>query len=242
MMKTSEYIKVTIAKLPMGYVFTYNDFTSEVNNKEAVIKSLNRMVASGKIAKLSKGKFYKAEKTPFGALEPEEKQVVKDLLEKDSKTIGYITGIGIYNQLKLTTQLSNTIEIVRNIVRPPLNRGMYTVKFIKQNNTITKDTIVLLQILDAIRFVKKIPDTDTDASCRRLKYLLQELGAEKQQNLMRLALKYSPATRALLGALLEDIKTDVSLDNLYKSLNPITKYKFSFSDTVLPTAPNCNIL
>jgi hypothetical protein len=42
--------------LPIGYVFTYVDFGISVDNKEAVIKALNRMVASGKIAKLSKGK------------------------------------------------------------------------------------------------------------------------------------------------------------------------------------------
>jgi hypothetical protein len=58
-MKTSEYIAFTIDRLPKGYVFTYADFTTEVNQKEAVIKALNRMVVSRKIAKLSKGKYYK---------------------------------------------------------------------------------------------------------------------------------------------------------------------------------------
>ncbi len=69
-MKTAEYIAFTIDRLPKGYVFSYNDFTTEVNQKEAVIKALNRMVVSGKIAKLSKGKYYKPENTPFGNLNP----------------------------------------------------------------------------------------------------------------------------------------------------------------------------
>gem|GEM_PF-5525192 len=56
-MKTTDYIAFIIDRLPKGYVFTYADFTTEVNQKEAVIKSLNRMVNSGKIAKLSKGKY-----------------------------------------------------------------------------------------------------------------------------------------------------------------------------------------
>lgn len=64
-MKTSEYIAFTIDRLPKGYVFTYADFTTEVNQKEAVIKALNRMVVSGKITKLSKGKYYKPENTPL---------------------------------------------------------------------------------------------------------------------------------------------------------------------------------
>jgi hypothetical protein len=38
-MKTAEYIAFTIDRLPNGYVFTYADFTTEVNQKEAVIKA-----------------------------------------------------------------------------------------------------------------------------------------------------------------------------------------------------------
>ncbi|WKL44118.1 DUF6088 family protein [Flavobacterium sp. ZE23DGlu08] len=119
-MKTTDYIAVTIDRLPKGYVFTYDDFTSEVNKEQAVIKALNRMAASGKITKLAKGKFYKAESTPFGNLEPNQYQVVKDLLEDDGKIIGYLTGYSIYNQLGLTTQISNTIQIARNDIRPTL--------------------------------------------------------------------------------------------------------------------------
>jgi hypothetical protein len=82
-MKTTEYISFTIDRLPKGYIFTYLDFTAEVNQKEAVIKALNRMVALGRIAKLSKGKYYKPENTPFGNLQPNQAQVVKDLLEEN---------------------------------------------------------------------------------------------------------------------------------------------------------------
>ncbi|OFY89146.1 MAG: hypothetical protein A3K10_14000 [Bacteroidetes bacterium RIFCSPLOWO2_12_FULL_31_6] len=78
-MKIAEYIAFTIDRLPKGYVFTYADFIIEVNKKEAVIKALNRMVESGKIAKLYKGKYYKPENTPFGNHQLNQAQVVKDL-------------------------------------------------------------------------------------------------------------------------------------------------------------------
>ena len=158
-MKTTDYIAVTIDRLPKGYVFTYDDFTTEVNKKQAVIKALNRMVVSGKIAKLAKGKYYKPEQTVFGTLRPNEFQVVKDLLEDGGRVIGYLTGYSIYNQLGLTTQVSNTIQIGRNEIRPMLKRERYTIKFIKQKNTITKENVSFLQFLDAIRYIKKIPDS-----------------------------------------------------------------------------------
>jgi hypothetical protein len=239
--KTAEYIKVTIDKLPKGYVFTYSDFITEVNKKEAIIKSLNRMAATGKIEKLSKGKFYKPEQSPFGVLQPNQKQIVKDLLEKDGKLLGYITGLGIYNQLGFTTQVSNTIQIGKNETRPSLKRGMYTISFIKQKNTITKENIPLLQLLDVIRFIKKIPDTNVVNSCNRLKVLLAELDNNKLNSIIRLSMKYPPSTRALLGALLEEMQTKTDLNALQKSLNPITVYKLSISQDKLSTAPNWNI-
>src|SRR5665647_113440 len=98
-MKTTDSIANTIDRLPNGYVFTYTDFINEVNKKEAVVKALNRMVAAGKLSKLSKGKYYKSEKTVFGDLQPNQCEIVKDLLEVDRKIVGYLTGFSIYSQL-----------------------------------------------------------------------------------------------------------------------------------------------
>jgi len=219
------------------------DFMQEVNKREAIIKHLNRMVAAGKINKLSKGKYYKPQESVFGNLLPEQYQIVKDLLENDDKRIGYITGYSIYNSLGLTTQISNVIQIGKQQTRASIKRGRFKISFIKQKNTITKGNIKLLQLLDAIRFIKKIPDTTIDQSCTRLLVLLQELGLDEQQQLIRLAYKYAPATRALLGALLSsiEIKETLMLYDLHASLNPITTYNIAVSATILPTANSWNI-
>jgi hypothetical protein len=241
-MKVSDYIAVTIGRFPKGYVFTYADFVTEVNKKEAVIKALNRLVASGKIEKLSKGKYYKPENTPFGNLQPNQAQVVKDLLEDDGKLVGYLTGYSMYNQLGLTTQVSYTIQIGKKDLRPAFKRERYSISFIKQKNTITKENIPLLQILDAIRYIKKIPDTSVEASCKRFLAILQELSTKDKETLVRLALKYPPATRALLGAVLEELQETQILTPLMKSLNPITKYKLSGAEKALATTEKWNIV
>jgi len=241
-MKTTDYIIYKIDRLPKGYVFTYSDFVNEVNNKEAIIKSLNRMAASGKISKLSKGKFYKPENTVFGALQPNQYQVVKDLLEEDGKTIGYLTGYSIYNQLGLTTQVSNTIQIGKNEVRSKFKRERYTISFIKQKNTITKDNIPFLQVLDAARYIKKIPDTSIAAACIRLLNIVKELSDKDVSTLMRLAQKYPPATRALIGAILDEVEKQPLTNSLMKSLNPISKYNLKGADKVLSLTEKWNIV
>ncbi len=121
-MKAIDKVRDKIGRLAKGYVFTYDDFVTTVDDKEAVIKALNRMADAGDIKKLSKGRFYKAEITPFGELGPDQYNIAKDLLEKDGKIIGYLTGYSIYNQLNLSTQVSYVIQIGRNDIRPKLKR------------------------------------------------------------------------------------------------------------------------
>ncbi|MDD2346343.1 MAG: DUF6088 family protein [Bacteroidales bacterium] len=241
-MNVTDSISSKIERLPKGYVFTYADFITEVNKKEAVIKALNRMVSAGKIAKLSKGKYYKPESTPFGNLQPTQAQVVKDLLEENGKILGYLTGYSIYNQFGLTTQVSNTIQIGKNEVRPSFKRERYTISFVKQKNTITKENIPLLQLLDAIRYIKKIPDTNIETSSKRFLAIIEKITEKEINTLVRLALKYPPSTRALLGALLEKLQKTNSTEPLLKSLNPITKYKLSGAAKAISTTEKWNIV
>jgi hypothetical protein len=241
-MKTTEYVLLKINKLPKGFVFTYTDFNLEEHNKEAVIKALNRMAASGKIAKLSKGKYYKPENSIFGMLEPIPTQVIKDLLEENGKITGYLTGYSMYNRLGLTTQVSNTIHIGKNQIRPRFKRDYYSIAFVKQKNTITKENIELLQILDSIRYIKKIPDTSMESLCKRFLAILNSIPDLQINTMMRLALKYSPATRALLGAFIDQLNRDLSTNELFKSLNPITKYNIPRLANVLGTSQKWNIV
>jgi len=238
----AEYIRNRIDRLPKGYIFTYEDFDADVKKKEAIVKALNRMVESGKISKLAKGKYFKPEKTPFGVLQPSQEQIVKDLLDEDGKTVGYLTGYSVYNKLGLTAQVSNVIQIGKNETRPKFKRERYTISFIKQKNTITKKNIPLLQILDSIKYIKKIPDTNTKTSCLRFLEIFKELNLDDKKELIRLSLKYPPSTRALVGALLDEIQENSITFTLKESLNPITKYELSNANEVLTKSSDWNIL
>ena len=234
-MKVSEKIANTIDRLPVDYIFTYSDFDIEVSSKDAVVKALNRMAASGKISKLSKGKFYKPRKTQFGALQPSPYQIAKDFLEQNGELVGYITGYSAYSSLGLTTQIPSALQIGTNKYRRAIKRGMYNISFIVQPNKITQKNIELLRILDAIRFIKEIPATTPDEACSRLISIVSQLPDEKKIALSNLVLKYSPSVQALCGAILE--KTGIE-NNIVKkirdSLNSVTEYNMPISESVLP--------
>src|SRR5699024_8988807 len=129
-----------------------------------------------------------------------------DLLQENRKITGYLTGYSIYNQLGLTTQVSNLIQIGKNSIRPKLQRGDYRISFIQQKNDITPENIPLLQILDAIRHIKRIPDTANETACQSYLIVLKDLTAKEKSAIVRLSVEYPPSKRSLLGALLEEIQ------------------------------------
>jgi len=240
-MKISDIVVNRINRFKAGYIFTYEDFDIPVENMSALKMALNRLVDSGKIIRLSKGRYYKPEESEFGSLRPQEYQVVKDLLESDNKIIGYLTGIYAFNKLGLTTQVSNTIQIGSNFHRKPKRRGKYSIRFILQKNNITRENVNILQILDSIRFIKKIPDSDISGSCEKLIFQIKKLSGTDLLVIVKLALKYNPGTRALTGAIIDKVSGSDITGQLLDSLNPVSVFSFNISEKILNNKPKWRI-
>jgi hypothetical protein len=240
MIKT-DTIKNKIDKFEEGYVFTTDDFNREIGCPIEVARTLNMLVKQGYLRKLSKGKFYKQKTSKFGELPLDTYQIVKDLMQKNGKLIGYITGYSAFNDFVLTTQVPAILEIGMRKEKKAIVRGIYRIRFIRQENTITKENIPLLRLLDCLRFFKNIPDTTPDNACLRLIYLIKKLDEQELSKIKKLALKYTPQAIALLGAILETIKPQEDTGLLFKKLNPLTVYKLGISKSVLPTQKKWNI-
>jgi len=64
----------------------------------------------------------------------------------------------------------------------------------------------------------------------------------KKEYFVKLSAKYPPATRALLGVLLEELGSKKELEALKKMLNPITKYEFKDLSDTLHSCTNWNTI
>ncbi len=232
-MKITDIIKNKIDRFAEGYVFTYNDFDIDVRNESALKVALYRLVKSGKLERLSKGKFYKPKQGIVGSLKPDEYEVVKDLLKDGNKVTGYITGYSIFNRFNLTTQVPNVIQIGVNLDKKGIKRGIYSIKFVRQWNKITKKNIPLLQLLDCIRFIKSIPDTNLEKSFKQILNLIQKLPDADKNYLTDLATNYPPAARALTGAMLEEMGRNKLSGKLLKTLKSTTWYKLNVSSDLI---------
>jgi hypothetical protein len=217
-------VKTQIDAFKEGYVFSYMDIEGPSKNREAIIKTLNRLVEKGVIDKLAKGKFYKPTKSEYGRLGPDVNETVKDLLENKDEVIGFLTGFSVFNKYGLTTQISNTIQIGRNTFKPPLKRGIYTIQFVLQKNVITKENVKVLQVLDCLKMLKGIPDTTNNNSLSLFGRIIRKYNKADRELLIQLSMKYPASTRALLGLIFETEKIMGPLDKIRETLNPISTY------------------
>ncbi|WP_438590365.1 hypothetical protein [Duncaniella muris] len=129
-------------------------------------------------------------------------EIVKDLIyDKDGRPIGYLTGYSIWNDMALTTQVASVIMLaqIRGIM--PQKEAYTRFASCISPNAITKDNIYLLQILDTIRFIKKIPDTEIVRSITALKSSIGQLQENEIKRIIRLSDKYQPRVKAILGAI-----------------------------------------
>lgn len=173
---------------------------------------------------------------------PDESQLIRSFTQLGDKTIGYVTGIAAFNSLGLTSQVSNTIMIARGSNQPTKDIFGFKVRFVKRSFIFTRDDVKLLQILDALKDIKKIPDTTVRESLKILITNLEKLKADELQQMIRLAQRYPPSTRALVGAIIENRFSEIRVVSLYKSLNPLSKYHIGIDQDVLPNKLKWNIL
>lgn len=242
-MTIAQQIESRVNSLAIDSVFSIADLGFPAEWWENVRVKLSRLANNGVITKIGKGRYYKPRKSVFGVIPPAAEELVKDLLiDDDGKATGYMTGYALWQKMGLTTQISNIIEIGTNKRHNPLKRGHYTVRFIMQPNRITKDNIPLLQILDAVKSIKQIPDTTVEASVLRIKDIVSGLDERKIQNLATLSLQYPPRVRSLIGALLDGMGQQHLTGAILKSQNPSTRYKLGdISERILPYKQKWNI-
>lgn len=233
-------IKEKLSSTPTGVVLTTRDFGVEMRYQPALAKALSRLVLQGELQKIAKGKYYIPKKTVFGTLKPADSELVKDFLEQDGRTVGYITGTTAFASMGLTTQISSSILIGTNKYRRPLTRNGVKISFLLQENIITPNNITLLRILDALRLIKEIPATSPDESVMNISKVIKALPEEDRQELVKLSLAYTPYVRALLGAIYEDMGIDT--EAISKKLNGVTSYKLGISDKALSSKRNWNII
>ena len=240
-MKVAQKIEKKINKIKEGTTFKYQQLSIEQNEYSAATKAIERLIEKGIIKRVSTGVFYKPKKTVFGELKPNEEELLKPYLFQNNKRVAYLTGVSLYNRMGLTTQIPKNIKIASRDKRITVSVGNIKGTPVKSYVDVTDKNYYLLEILDALKDFKKIPDLDKDSAIKIILNRLKKLNPNETKQLIKCVLPYPPRVRGFLGALLEKIDSSIELTILKRSLNPLSEYNYGINQSLLSTAPNWNI-
>ena len=109
-MRETKDIYRKIASIPKGRTFTYSDLDIKKKDYLKTAKALERLRKRGVIKRAMKGVFYKPEQSVFGELKPYYEDQLNNYLFENGKRIAYVTGLALYNQLGLTTQMAARLK------------------------------------------------------------------------------------------------------------------------------------
>lgn len=227
--------------MPEDVIFGYDRLSIGREEFTSAAKALERLQKRGLVSRISKGRFYKPKITVFGRKRPNEAELLKPYLYQNGQRIAYITGPRLYNQLGLTTQLPSDIQIASWTRRNLSGISFMKVSSVKSYAEVSEDNYQMLGFLDAMKDLKQIPDLDMPSVLTVFKTRIKALSSERQSQMITYALLYPPRVRALLGAILEEIQSDLDLTPLKESLNPFTKFALGVNNSLLKTASNWNI-
>jgi hypothetical protein len=238
---TAEIVRKKIEKIEEGALFAYTNFNFDKAGELSIAKALSRMAKEGTIVRFAKGKYYKPRDTVFGKLRPNESTLVEALTFRNKQRTGYLTGLSVYNRMGLTTQVPNTLTIATKKPLPSKVMENYRINYVKRTFDIREQDISLLQMLDAIRDIKSIPDSYPDNTLKILIGRIKTLSEEERKQLVKLSLNYNASTRALMGAMMEKYFPRIPVDKLADSLNRLSNYEIKVSKSILPNKSNWNI-
>ena len=240
-MKIAQKIEKQINRIKEGTTFKYQQLSIESSEYTAAAKAIERLIEKGIIKRVSTGVFYKPKQTIFGELKPNEEELLKPYLLQNNKRIAYITGTSLYNRMGLTTQVPKNIKIASRDKRITVSVGNLKGTPVKSYVDVTDKNFHLLEILDALKDLKKIPNLDKNSAIKIISNQLKKLNTNEIKRLIDCALSYPPRVRAFLGALLDKINGYLGLNKLKNSLNPLSEYTYGIDENLLPTASNWNI-
>ena len=153
-MNLGEYLKTQYGYNEPIYI---DEIKYKTYSRPWIFNELKKLVDSGDIKRFDTGVYYFPTKMFFGdsLLDPR-KIVERRFLSNGNDIYGYVAGITLLNQIGLSTQVPNLIELVTNNESTRVRTitiGPQRVKARRSRTTVTKENVNILQFLDLMNSI-----------------------------------------------------------------------------------------
>ncbi len=197
--------------------YLYNKKFKNIS-KQAFYQTLSRLTKKGMIKRITNGIYCIPKQGQFGLVVAQENNIISYYLGKDNKE-GIVVGYRMYNQYKLTTQVSEKVELYSKIATTTI-KNIDNVSVTKINIKLGSKTKSLIELLEVLENAKNIEELDRV----NLKAFISNRVGAYDQKLMEMIMKdigYKKSTLASLKKCLDHYKIENNLPNY---LNATSKY------------------
>lgn len=222
-MKKTEKVKRLIDKIPEKKLFFASDLYKKNYNLNQDIsepnfyKILERLVENKSLSRVSKGIYTRPKETKYGLLLPTSSDIVEQFIEKEN---GMLVGYHLYNQLKLTTQISKKYHIfTKNAYQKTTIQEIFLKEYKLKYTKPIKEMISMLEVLSNIDGIQDLNETQFIHYCRDFSINLYDDDILKE---VLKEIKYKKKTLYFLKVILDYYHIE---NTIYNYLSKLSKYK-----------------
>lgn len=220
-MSSSAIIKNVISKYNVNELILASEiFKNELVGKmteAAYYKALERMCKAGELVKIAKGTYHLPKIGKYGLIPPSEKEIIESFTENCK---GTVVGYSLYNSLKLTTQISKTI----NILTANIESETKTIRNIIIHHaqmSYTEDVKNMIHAMEVLQNFSKIQDLNYNYFLDYTKQIAENFSEKAFEQVVENK-NYKKSTIAFLQEILNFHGTENKL-NMY--LSSLSEYK-----------------
>ncbi len=219
-----------IERIEPGHIFTFRDLSYELDKTANVAVLLSELSRAGDLMRAAKGAYYRPKKSALGLgnLPIYQTEQFRYLAEKLN---GYLTGPYVYNKMGLTEQVSMTITMA---TPSPARRFLFhnlEIECVKSYCPGCQDesSVPYLQVLDAIKDMKRVPGTTAQDIYDRVKVkYFAWFSSRDLKYIVSLSKNYPPRVRKVVSDILGDIGQPLLSSEIALTILPTTRFNLNY--------------
>lgn len=206
----------------------YEEQFRHETSEGAYYQALGRMCRSGVLCRIGKGTYYRPLKGKYGVIPLPQREIVSAFTEAGT---GAVVGYAMYNNLKLTTQVSKTVEVFSSkIEQQTKSIGNVSLQFC--DLTYTEEVKNILCMLEILQNFEEIQDFNY----RQFLRFCQEFFNQYNEKILEQVLaerRYKKKTLSFLKNILDYYRIP---NNLSRYLSTLSKYQHPTMEAIYEIA------
>ena len=231
-MTSTQVISQTIRQIPENeLIFASKLYTQHLSSdvtESAYYKTLERLCKAGELCKIAKGTYYRPKASKYGIVPPSQKEIVSAFTEPDK---GTVVGYSLYNNLKLTTQVSKTVEVFSSALEQQ-TKNISNVLLQFCNLVYTPEVKGMIHMMEVLQNFGEIQDLDYAQFIKFCEQFSVNYNDEVFEQVCR-QMKYQKKTISFLRNILVHYHVP---NNLSRYLSSLSEYKHPTMEEIYETA------